>query len=64
MGLLLVVSPDSLFLVKVGELTERDCMRWVSLDGLHRVLTFEEFTEFVRSPSFLDLDGLIIQVYL
>jgi hypothetical protein len=36
----------------------------VSLDGLHRVLPFEEFTEFLRTPSLLDLDSLIIQVYL
>ena len=63
-GLLLVVSPDSLFLLKVEELTERDSMWWVSLDGLHRVLPLEEFTEFVRSPSLLNLDSLIIKVYL
>ena len=65
MGLLLVVSPDGLFLVKVEELSERDSMwLWVPLDGLHRVLPLEELTEFVRAPSLLDLDGLIIQVYL
>jgi hypothetical protein len=61
---MLVISPDSLFLVRVGELPERDRMRWVSLDGLHRVLSSEKFTEFKRTPSLLDLDGLIIQVNL
>ena len=64
MGLMLVVSPNCLFLVRVGELPERDRMRWVSLDGLHRVLSSEEFTEFERTPSPLDFDGLIIQVNL
>jgi hypothetical protein len=64
MCLLLVVSPDCLFLVKVGELTERDRMLWVSLNGLHRILPFVECTELVRTPSSLNLDGLIIQVYL